>query len=186
MTQERLAELRSAPHARHWGYLLEKRERRLAWTKEHGKPPAYTPLAPGERDHTAAMRGMRLYWKTVRPILAKMKRRPAAQWTKVANRYLAARAKCDKSDDLAGSFICESQFALDLKAMQGTLTVQDFNDLKDAILSVATKRGPKASAAQTGLAGEKVELCAPAKPVVKSSSQLGAPDEPVRSDETPK
>ncbi len=125
------------------------------------------PLAPGERDHTAAMRGLRMYWKTVRPILAKMKRRPAAQWTKVANRYLAARAKCDKSGDLAESFVCESQFALDLKAMQGTLTVRDFQDLRNAIMSVATKRGSQVNAAQTGLAGEKVELCVPAKPIVK-------------------
>lgn len=66
------------------------------------------------------MRGMRTYWKTVRPILAKMKRRPAAQWTKVANRYLAARAKCDKSGDLAAAYVCEAQLALDLKAMQAT------------------------------------------------------------------
>ncbi len=185
MKPERLAELRSAPHARHWRYLIEKRDRRLAWTKEHGKPPAYVPLAPGERDHSAAMRGMRVYWKAVRPILAKMKRRPAAQWTKIANRYLAARASCDKSGDLAAAFAAEAQFALDLKAMKGMLTVQDFKDLKDALMSVATKRSSKASAAETGVVGGRVELCALGKLSSKSSSQLGAPIEPVQSDQTP-
>lgn len=143
MTSERLAELRSAPHARHWRYLVEKRERRLAWAKDHGQAPTYTPLAPGEHSHAAALRGLRTYWKTIRPILAKMKRRPAAQWTKVANRYLAARAKCDQSGDLAAAYQCEAQLAFDLKAMEGTLCARDFQSLKDAFMSLATERCTK-------------------------------------------
>jgi hypothetical protein len=169
MTLERLAVLRSEPHARHWRYLTEKRQRHLDWAKAHdGQAPAFIPPAPGERDHRSAVTGMRTYWKKVRPMISKMKKRPAAQWTKLANRFEAATSGGAKSVESILALACEDHLTVHLKAMEGTLTVQDLVASKNALTNVIAPPPPILHPAKTGQAAEKEGLCARGKLPVKS------------------
>jgi hypothetical protein len=109
MRPERLAELRTGDHARHWPRMLERRAARLAYFKQHGKlPPRWAPLLPGERDHRAALAGLRRYRKGgLAKLKARMRKRPVAAADKLVNRYLATRRlrspnrKSAALDDLA-------------------------------------------------------------------------------------
>jgi hypothetical protein len=185
MSPERLAVLRSEPLARHWRYLTEKRQRRLDWAKAHnGQAPAFIPSAPGERDYKPAVIGMRTYWKKVRPMISKMKKRPAAQWTKLANRYQAAMSGGAKSGDSILALACEDHLTVHLKAMDGTLTVQDLVASKNALAKVIAPPPPKLHPANTGQATEKDGLCAPEKPIAKSSAASPGADEHPKDGQT--
>jgi hypothetical protein len=179
MTPERLAVLRAEPHARHWHSLTEKRQRRLDWAKAHnGQAPAFIPPAPGERDHRSAVIGMRTYWKKVRPMISKMKKRPAAQWTKLANRYETAMSGGAKSAESILALTCEDNLTVHLKAMAGTLTVQDLVASKNALTKVIAPLPPISDPANTGQATEKDGLCAPEKLPVKSCGTTPVVDGP--------
>ncbi len=139
MKPERLAELRdpASPHARHWQRTSEKRARRLAWKQEHGAPPpwGWTPPAPGEPDHEEAVRALRLYWKKVRPILAKMKRRPEAQENKITNRYLATRKIRSRSRKMAALNDVEARLVMQWNLERGgRVSVRDFLALQSQML----------------------------------------------------
>jgi len=185
MTPERLAVLRSEPHARHWRYLTEKRQRRLDWAKGHnGQAPAFIPPAPGARDHTKAVTGLRTYWKKVRPMISKMKKRPAAQWTKLGNRYEAANKGRAKSGESILALVCEDHVTLHLKALEGTLTVQDLVDSKQKLIEALAPPPPIVHPANTGQAKEKEGLCAreklPAECCVTTPPAVGT-NEPAKT-----
>jgi len=184
MKPERLAALRSPDHARHWRYLVEKRERRLAWAKEHGEAPTFTPRAPGEPDYTRAVEALRLYRKHVRPLLVKMKRRPAAQLTKMANDQIAANKHTDVSreSDLKAIYQSELQVAMKLKAFEGTLTVADYRAIQQQMAAVAGKPSGKAPAA-TGCVTKKAAQRAPGEHQPGNPAATGQVD-PSRQAET--
>ena len=137
MKAERLAELRAGPHARHWRNMAEKRARRLAWMQEQGTPPpwGWTPPATGEPDHEEAVLALRLYWKKVRPVLAKLKRRPEAQGDKITNRYLATRKIRSPSRKLAALNDVEARLVMQWNLERGErVSVRDFLTLRSQML----------------------------------------------------
>jgi len=156
MTPERLALLRGEAHARHWRNMAEKRARRLAWKQEHGTPPPYgwTPPAPGEPDHKAAVTAMRLYYRKIKPFMAKLKRCPQAQADKLANRYLAARKIRSRARRLAALRDAEARLVLQWYLERGRrISVRQFLALQSEMLpdNALPRRFRKNKAGKTGL-----------------------------------
>ena len=168
MKPERLAELRAGPHARHWRNMADKRARRLAWKQEQGTPPpwGWTPPAPGEPDHEEAVLALRLYWKKVRPVLAKLKRRPNAQRDKLTNRYLATRKIRSRSRKLAALNDVEARLVMQWNLERGgRVSVRDFLALRSQMLpDDSLRRFRKNKAAGMGLSEENPEKNAGGKP----------------------
>lgn len=160
MSVSRLAELRAEPHTRHWRYMAEKRARRLAWMQEHGIPPPYgwTPPVPGIPEHTRAVVAMRLYWKKVRPIIAKLKRRPDAQRAKMLNRYLATRNIRSRSRRLGALNDVEARLVMQWDLEHGgRMSVRDFLALQGNMLADNALPRRFNKPAKTDLITEKAE-----------------------------
>ncbi len=153
MSPERLAEIRTGPLHVYWDRMLEKRARRLAYFREHGYvPPRWTPLEPGEQDRSASVLALRLYWKRVRPIIAKMRKHPDTQQQKLMTRYLHTKRLKAKARKLAALGNVLVRLAMQWEAQTGKLTLQDYLAFARAIIEDRPKA--KRAPAQMGLAGE--------------------------------
>lgn len=167
MAQARLAELRGEPYSRFWRYMTDKRARRLAWTQEQGAPPpwGWTPPAPGEPDHNEAVLALRLYWKKVRPILAKLRRRPDAEADKLTNRYLATRKIRSRSRKLAALNDVEARLVMQWNLERGgRVSVRDFLMLQSQMLPDDSLRRFKKKPVRMGLSAGSPEKNAGGKP----------------------
>ena len=136
MKPERLAELRTGDHARHWPRMLERRAARLAYFKEHGElPPRWMGLLPGEPDHIASRVGLYLYRKGgLAKMKARLRKHPDTAAAKLNNRYLAtnrirsAPRKSAALDDLL------ARLSAQIGAQAGRLKLREFERLKALML----------------------------------------------------
>jgi hypothetical protein len=136
MKPERLAELRSEPHARHWPRMLERRAARLAYFKKHGElPPRWKGLLPGESDHIAQLDGLHRYRKGgLARLKARLRKHPDTAWAKLANRHLATRRirsaprRSAAVDDVMARLV--AQFELKV----GKLSLKDYEILRTIML----------------------------------------------------
>ena len=136
MKPERLAELRTQDHARHWPRMIERRAARLAYFKQHGKlPPQWIGLLPGEPDHLAQLRGMHRYRKGgLAKMKARLRKHPDAVGDKLATRYLSttrirsAPRKSAALDDVAARLTAK------IGAQAGNLTLREFEALQSVML----------------------------------------------------
>ena len=133
---ERLAVLQGKDYKRFWGYMEDRRARRLAWLKETGEMPPYgwTPLKDGEPDHTNAVTAMKIYRKTVAKLKAKQRRNPDAQTDKLFNRYIATRKLRSASKKLEALNDVEARLILQWKVESGEITLDDYRALKTLML----------------------------------------------------
>lgn len=132
MKPERLAELRSEAHSRHWPRMLERRAARLAYFKQHGKlPPRWMPLLPGEPNRTAQLQGFYRYRKGgLAKLKARMRKRPDAASVKLHNRHLATRRIRSESRRMQALDACLAQLVANLEARNGKLTLAEYEALK--------------------------------------------------------
>ena len=136
MKPERLATLRGEEYSRLWGFAQQKRDRRLAFLKEHGEPPPYgwTPPAPDEPDHSAAVLGMKTYRRTVAQLKAKQRRHPDTQSEKLLNRFLATRKIRSPTRRMEALMDVEARLLIQWKIEQGELTLDDCRAIKAFLL----------------------------------------------------
>jgi len=141
MKPERLAELRKEPHARFWRLMLQRRAARLAYFREHGElPPRWMPLLPGDRDHGAAMNGLRRYRKGgLARMKSQLRKHPDKVGQKLSHRYL--KAKRIRSHYRRNSVLDQvtAELLAILGAQTGKLSLREYEALQTAIICADTR-----------------------------------------------
>lgn len=136
MKPERLAELRTGEHARHWPRMIERRAARLAYFKQHGKlPPRWIGLLPGEPDHYAQLVGIHRYRKGgLAKMKARLRKHPDAAGDKLATRYLSAKRIRSAPRKSAALDDVMARFTAQIGAQAGSLTLREYETLKSVML----------------------------------------------------
>lgn len=155
MKPERLVELRTGHHARHWPRIIERRAARRAYFKEHGKlPPRWMGLLPGEPDHDAALAGFRRYRKGgLAKIKARLRKHPDTVWEKLTKRYLSTKRIHSLPRKSAALDDVGARLAILVGAQAGKLKLPEYEVLKAGVFAgdVLPKRSQKKIAPRTGL-----------------------------------
>ena len=135
MNLERLIKLQGEDYKRFWGYMEDRRSRRLAWLKETGEMPPYgwTPLQDCEPDRTKAVIGMRAYRHTLAKLKARYRRNPNSQSDQLYKRYLATQKIRSPSKKLEALNDVQARLLLQSKIESGEVTMNDYLTLNSAI-----------------------------------------------------
>jgi hypothetical protein len=136
MKPERLAQLRTGDHARHWPRMVARRAARLAYFKKYGKvPPRWMGLLPGEPDHDRQLVGLHRYRKGgLAKLKAKLRKRPNATADKMVNRYLASKKIRSRARKIAVLDDLTARLTAQQEAKAGRLKLRDYDILKLSML----------------------------------------------------
>jgi len=137
MKPERLAELRTGDHARHWPRMLQRRAARLAYFKQHGElPPRWAGLLPGEPDHYKQLAGIYRYRKGgLAKMKARLRKQPNTIWDKLTTRYLSAKRIRSAPRKSAALDDIMARLTAQMGAQAGKLTLRQFEALKSIMMS---------------------------------------------------
>ena len=135
MTPERLAALRVEPHARHWPRMEERRAARLAFFRQHGRPPPPgLPLLPNEPYRLKQINGFFRYRKGgLAKLKARVKQRQESATEKLANAYLKTKRIKSPSRKSAALDDVLVRFVGHVAASAGNLSLAEYEELKPAM-----------------------------------------------------
>jgi len=158
MKPERLAELRTGDHARHWPRMLQRRAARLAYFKQHGElPPRWAGLLPGEPDHYEQLAGIHRYRKGgLAKMKARLRKHPDTAGDKLTTRYLSAKRIRSAPRKSAALDDVMARLAALMGAHAGKLTLREYEALKSVMLpdDALPRRFRKKTPARMGLSAE--------------------------------